>query len=394
MPNRQVITEFLATISPSYNVQQWQSVAGDIGNKLNVILGKTIFSGTNERIKELEKQLDILIQKRDTISKSIRQTSNQRESLLTQIEEIDKDTSLSDEEKTQRKAPLQEQLKNVEELLSKQRAAQKNVVDEINKTSTTIDSTNTKLANFGGSLSKSVLYIAGFVTAVKAAWEAAQQIAEEASEISNRFISQGSIFVDTDIRDIMARFGISSEQAQSMSAASKALGIDLSDYSRLTAGQRQAFDELMSHYQEGIDSIDDEKLQKFNESVQEYQLTVVQFQMDLQLALQKILTESDAVPELLDTIGDAMESITKIISSDAFQTAADIILGIINGILEFATAPLNFLGSLFGGGSSSTTTTTNNTTNNNNFNINTSGGISSQQLALDLSMQLQNATTP
>ena len=394
MPSRQVITEFLATISPSYNIQQWQSAAGDIGNKLNVILGKTIFSGTNERIKELEKQLDILIQKRDAISKSIRQTSKQRESLLTQIEEIDKDTSLSDEEKTQRKAPLQEQLKNVEELLSKQRAAQKNVVDEINKTSATIDSTNTKLANFGGGLSKSVLYIAGFVMAVKKAWEAAQQIAEEASEISNRFISQSSIFVDTDIRDMMAKFGISSEQAQAMSAASEALGIDLSDYSKLTAAQRRAFDELMSHYQQGIDSIDDEKLQRFNESVQEYQLTVVEFQMDLQLAVQKILTESSAVPELLDNIGDFMESITNIISSDAFQTAADIILGIINGILEFATAPLNFIGNLFGGGSSNTSTTTNNTTNNNNFNINTSGGISSQQLALDLSMQLQNATTP
>ena len=52
-------------------------------------------------------------------------------------------------------------------------------------------------------------------------------------------------------------------------------------------------------------------------------------------------------------------------------------------------------GGLFGGGNSrsSSSTTNNNTTNNNNVTVN-ANGVSGQQLALDLSMQLQNATTP
>ena len=395
MPKKQVITEFLATISPSYNVQQWQRASSDIGNKINTVLGKVVLRGVDDQIKQLQQKLDQLTQKRDLISRSIRQSNQQRDSLLTQIADIDKDDKLSEEEKAERKAPLQSQLKNVEDILKKQRGAQESIVSQIGDTSSALDATNTKLGNFSSGLSKGSGYLAAFIAAVKIAWEAAQKIADEAAEFSNQFVSQGSIFVNTDIRDMMSKFGISSEQAQSMNAASSALGIDLTDYSKLTAGQRQAFDELMQHYQQGLDSIDDHKLERFNDAVQEYQMTVVEFQMDLQLAFQKILAESDALPQLLETIGDILGTITDIVSSDAFQTAADIILGIINGILEFVSVPLNFIGWLFGGGGDdSSSSTTNNTTNNNNITVNNANGVSGQQLALDLSMQLQNATTP
>ena len=394
MPKKQVITEFLATISPSYNISQWESAGNNIGNKLNTVLGKVFLQGTNRQIQELEKRFEQLTKKRDLLARSIQKTSSERDSLLSQISAIDRDEKLSDEEKAERKLPLQDKLGNVESILSKQRNAQKGVLGELSETSTALDNANLKVANFGKGLTQSAGYMAIFVQAVKAAWEAAQKIAEEAVEFSNQFISQSSMFVDEDIRDLMAKFGISSEQAQSMNYASNALGIDLEEYSKLTEGQRKLFAELMQEYQEGLDSIDDQKLQRFNESVQEYQETTTKFQMKLQLSLYKILAESDAVPELLDTIGETLESITNIISSDAFQTAADIILGIINGILEFATAPLNFIGSLFGGNDSGSSSTTNNNSTTNNININNNNKISGQELALQLSMQLQNATTP
>ena len=394
MPKKQVITEFLATISPSYNISQWESAGNNIGNKLNTVLGKVFLQGTKRQIKELEKRFEQLNKKRDLMKKKKKKTSSERDSLLSQISAIDRDKKLSDEEKAERKLPLQDKLGNVESILSKQRNAQKGVLGELSETSTALDNANLKVANFGKGLTQSAGYMAIFVQAVKAAWEAAQKIAEEAVEFSNQFISQSSMFVDEDIRDLMAKFGISSEQAQSMNYASNALGIDLEDYSKLTEGQRKLFAELMQEYQEGLDSIDDQKLQRFNESVQEYQETTTKFQMKLQLSLYKILAESDAVPELLDTIGETLESITNIISSDAFQTAADIILGIINGILEFATAPLNFIGSLFGGNDSGSSSTTNNNSTTNNININNNNKISGQELALQLSMQLQNATTP
>lgn len=395
MPKRQVIQEYLATISPSYNLQQWERTGNEIGGKLQTILGKTLFKGTNEQIQQIEKRIDQLTRKRDLISRSIQQSSQQRDSLLDKIRGIEDNEKLSDDEKAQQTAPLREELAKVEDVLKKQRTAQKGVVSELNTEQQALSAANGKLSGWSAGISKASAYLAIFITAVKVAWEAFQKLAEDAAEFSNKYVSQNSIFVDTDVRDMMARFGIGNEQAQSMLAASEGLGIDLSDYSRLTQAQRQAFDELMQHYQQGLDSIDPDKLDRFNSVVQEYQLTQLKFEMDMQLIWQKMLAESDALPQMLETVSDVLGTITDILGSDAFQTGAEILFGIINGILEFASAPLKLFGGLFGGGGSSksSSTTNNNTTNNNNVTVN-ANGVSGQQLALDLSMQLQNATTP
>ena len=394
MPKRQVIQEYLATISPSYNIQQWEHTGNEIGGKLQTILGRTLFKGTNEQIQQIEKRIDQLTRKRDLISRSIQQSSQQRDSILSKIQGIEGNEKLSDEEKAQQTAPLREELSKVEKVLGKQREAQKGVVSELNAEQQALSAANGKLSGWTSGISKASGYLAAFVTAVKVAWEAFQKLAEDASEFSNKYVSQNSIFVNTDVRDMMARFGIGNEQAQSMLAASEGLGIDLSDYSRLTQGQREAFDELMRHYQQGLDSIDPDKLDRFNSVVQEYQLAQLKFEMDMQLIWQKMLAESDALPQMLETVSEVLGTITDILGSDAFQTGAEILFGIINGILEFASAPLKLFGGLFGGGSSSSSSTTNNnTTNNNNVTVN-AAGISGQQLALDLSMQLQNATTP
>lgn len=394
MPKRQVIQEYLATISPSYNIQQWERTGNEIGGKLQTILGRTLFKGTNEQIEQLKKRMEELARKRDTIARAIQQTSQRRDSILSQIQEIEGDTKLSQTQKDEKLAPLKKELADVENLLKKQRDAMKSIISELNTTKSSLSGAMEKIFGFGKNVQQASVILAAFITAVKVAWEAFQKLAEDASEFSNKYVSQNSIFVNTDVRDMMARFGIGNEQAQSMLAASEGLGIDLSDYSRLTQGQREAFDELMRHYQQGLDNIDPDKLDRFNSVVQEYQLTQLKFEMDMQLIWQKMLAESDALPQMLETVSDVLGTITDILGSDAFQTGAEILFGIISGILEFASAPLKLFGGLFGGGSSSSSSTTNNnTTNNNNVTVNASG-VSGQQLALDLSMQLQNATTP
>ena len=257
-----------------------------------------------------------------------------------------------------------------------------------------LDEANGKLSKASKGLSTASIFLGVFVASVKTASNAAKELSNAMSEVSNRYITNESIFFNEDIRDIMAKFGIDSSTAQAMQAAMDALNIDIEDFAKLPEGTRKAFDDLMKHYQDGINSLDTNKLDRFNEVVQQYQLRKVKFEMDLQLIYMKLLTQSDALPNLLETIGNALDSITTILDSDAFQVGFEILSGLINGILEFATAPLNLIGKLFGEGNSSNVVNNNNTANTNTFNINGNYGTSSKQLAMDIAMQLQNVTTP
>jgi hypothetical protein len=195
------------------------------------------------------------------------------------------------------------------------------------------------------------------------------------------------MFVNTDTRDVMGKFGVNAKTAQSLTAVSSQLNIDLSDYSKLTYGQRKAFSDLMQHYQAGLDSIDTAKLDKFNKATQEYQLMQAKFNLDLKLSITKMLSESEGASKVLETITGSMEDISKILSSDGVAKGFDFFMGAINGILKFVTTPLNWLGNMFGGSSSTTTnkTATVNTT------INSYGGTSPEQLAIDIGMQVQGA---
>lgn len=391
---RKVITEYLATISPSYNKQQWDSAASKMGDTLQSTIGKQFLTGADKQIKELEKKLNVLKQKRDLISKSIASTSQSRDSVFEEMKSVKDSTQLSDEEKQSRLSELQKQYDGLSEILSKQRKAQGDTIQSINSTSSKLEGLNGKVGDYGGKISKASGYLAAFSTAVNLASEAAEYFVNKATESSNKFVSSNSIFFDEGIRDLQAKYGISNTQAQSMSASMDALGIDVSDFAKLPEGTRKAFDELMQHYQDGLNSIDPDKLDRFNDATQEFQLMQAKFQMDVQLAWTKLLANSDALPDLLETLGNALEGITDILGSEAFQVGGDILIGVINGILEFVTTPLNLLGKVLKGGSDNSTTNNNATTNNNNITVNTNSGISGQQLALDISMQLQNVTTP
>lgn len=393
MATRKVITEYLASISPSYNKAEWDRASSSIGNTINNVLSRTILKGSDEQFKNLEKRLDDLQKKRDLIQRTIARTNLERDKISQQIENIQSNNELTDAQKEEKLAPLKERYNKTSDLLAKQRKAQEGVIGDITDVEDSIKKVNKDIDVWGTRVAKGSVFLGLFSTAVQQAWEAAQDFADNMSETSNKFVSSSSIFFDTQIRDIQAKYGVSNTQAQAMSAAMDALGIDISDFAKLPEGTRNAYNELMRHYQEGIESIDTEKLDRFNKSTQEYQLAKVKFEMDLQLIWSKFLAESDALPELLETISDGMESLTNILGSDAFQTGAEILFGIINGILEFVTTPLNWIGSLFGE-SSNNTTNNNSTTNNNNINVTTSGGISSNQLALDIALQLQNVTTP
>jgi hypothetical protein len=354
MPNSRFIDEYLVSVKPSFDKSAWSAASGNISEMLN-----NAFSGPQKEASKLQEEL-----------KNKLQANAER---MAKIKARLSEEGVGDEEK----ASLNEELKTLK--------------TDSQQLSTALQQSQKSSSAFSSGLTKGAGYLAAFTMAVSIAKEAALKLADAATEVSNKFISQSSIFVDTDVRDIMGKFGVNSTTAQAISESAGLLDIDLSDYSKLTQGQRKAFADLMQYYQDRIDQIDLQKLEQFNEATQEYQLMVAKFQMDLKLSVMEMLAESGALPELLETLSTFMGTITDILSSEAFKTGADIVIGIINGILKFVTAPFNFFGKLFSGGSD----TTNNTSNTVNVNttVNSSGGVDTEQLALDIGMQVQNALT-
>lgn len=193
----------------------------------------------------------------------------------------------------------------------------------------------------------------------------AMEILEKSTEMSNKFVSGNSMFVDTATRDKMLKFGVSSTTAQSIIETESLMGIDASDYALLTEGQRELFDRLMQHYEEGLENIDPQKLEEFNEAMQEYQLRFAEFKMDLKLGVLELFAESDALKDLGDTVMDFLESLTDLLSSPLVKFGFDSFIKFLDTIISILSVPFKLIGGI-GGGNTTTTTTNNynNTTNN------------------------------
>ena len=202
------------------------------------------------------------------------------------------------------------------------------------------------------------------VEVFKQAYAKAKEILDSASEFSRSFVSGSSAFVDTDVRDYMLRFGVGSKQAQSIIAAEEALGIDASDYALLTQGQREAFDQLMQHYQEGLDNLDTEKLEEYNQVMQEYQLKMAEFNMDIKLAFMNLLVNSEPLKRLGTTVTDFLNSVVNILSSDIAQAAFDGFITFLNTLIDVLGLPIRLLGGIMNKCSTNTRNETNYTYNN------------------------------
>ena len=348
------IDEYLAVVKPSFDGNAWKQVSGQIQTTLSKPFD-FISKKSNKNLQEAQEKLKSLDKARLTALDNVRVGDTESEKLF---EQADKE--------------YEDQQKKVAELTKKY---EESVVAQ---------------KEFANKTIKAGAYLALLSVAVNKAKDAALEMAEAATDISNKFLSQSSMFVDTETRGVMAKFGVNAKTAQVISAAADELDIDLADYSKLTYGQRKAFNELMNYYQEGINNIDPEKLERFNKATQQYQLDRAKFNIKLKTSLSELVAESDGATEVLSTISNAMESISNILSSDAVKTGYNFVMDIINGILKFVTTPLNWLGNMFGSGNTNNTTTNTVTT---NTTVNTSGGVNAEQLAVDIGLQVQNAMT-
>lgn len=212
----------------------------------------------------------------------------------------------------------------------------------------------------------------------------AQKLLDKASDISNEFVTGSSIFVNEDVKEKMLTFGVGTTQAQSIVAAEEALGISAEDYGTLFPGQRKAFDELMNYYQEGLESLDPEKLEAFNDTMQEFQLSVQKFKMDAKIEIMRLFSESDAFKDFVNTFQGFLKDVINILSSDTARFVFDTFVSFLKNIIEILSIPLK----LFGGGGS---TTTHNTTNNYN---NTTNNYSSTSTSGTNPLYIQQARNP
>ena len=360
--------EYLMVVKPVIDVDAWKTASGNISDFLSKPSNKS-FNKLGKKLTSSQEQLLDAIRNRESLVSKLRGINDKL-----------KQPGISKDE--------EQKLLNGKKILKNKLNSNKKLIQERKVELDQLRQKSEKVKAFQGRITKASTYLGGFTTAVQVAKESLLKVANASTKVSNKFVSQSSVFVDSDIRNLMGRFGVDTKTAQGLSSASEALNIDLSDYSKLTSGQRKAFSELMNHYQAGINSIDTEKLDKFNESTQRYQLMRAKFDMDMQLNMNKLLANSPAVSRIMDTLNDGMEGISNLLGSPAVQKGFNLIMDLLNGILKFVTTPLNWLGKALGG-NSSTVNNTKTATVSNVYNVN--GGLNTEQLAIDIGLQLQSA---
>lgn len=404
------INEYVAYITPEIDVNQWKAVSskieGVLGSGLNAVTG--LF---NKKLQKAREELDKL-QKEQASAKAklleITQIRQQKEDVSTQLSRIrsidvstekgkEKYRELGGEKEEDRLSKLLSKLtgkyeqlggKDKELELSEKTAKGAKAMEVL---SNTINGLSTKNAALAKGVAVAAGTLALFVTAVIAAYKAANKFADAAVDISNKFVSGSTIRPDTDVRDVMIRYGVDTNRAQAMTATSETLGLDLDDYSKWTSGARKAFKELTNYYEDEINKIDPDKLKRFNEATQEYQLLQAKFQIKLRTSLIKLVSESDVLPKLLDTLSDSMELLTDILSSPAVQVGVETILELINAILSFVNQLGKGINWLLGGSSSNNTTNTTNTTNKNTTITINASSSDTTQLARQIGAQLQSS---
>jgi len=231
------------------------------------------------------------------------------------------------------------------------------------------------------------------ITLFKKSNEYVEKIAEYTGEQSNKFISDSSLFVDNQVRDTMAKFGLNSVQAQALNKAMDVTGIDTNDFGRLTSGQRELLTSLTQQYEDAINSIDPQKLEEFNKAGQQYQAIIAESTIRTEVATQQFMAESESMAKATRKMAEFRkqwtETIEAILENPIVNFVVDTVVEFFSTIVEFGTRLLEIVEGLnrffsFGGGTTNNdnSTTTSNTTN--NWYITGQGGAQTQQ-------QLQHA---
>ena len=242
------------------------------------------------------------------------------------------------------------------------------MVKDLSKNMTTVaDKSNI----FNMSMLKTVGNMATIVTAFKTIYDIMNTIVTKASDFSNKMITASSAFINKDVRNLMARFGVSGQTATGIQAVTGLMGISVGDLKLMTPRQMELFSKLMSEWNKGMSSINPSAMEKYNKVLQNFQSEMASAKLELQIQLYKMLVS--ITPEL-EQAGNAIislfKSLTKILQHPALKYSIKILstaLESLGDAIESLFAIIGY-GWLWGGDddveNSKASTSTNYTTNN------------------------------
>lgn len=244
--------------------------------------------------------------------------------------------------------------------------------------------------NWDGAVGKTLKGISANAKGLKASFEpllvvldltkeSLMAIYDISSDISNQFVTMQSMFVDKDIRSLMAITGVGAAEAQGIKRAEELTGLNIQELPYATPAQQKLFTEFVQSYTEGLASLNQGDLETFNQTTQDFQKTIAEAKLQLQLTFMKsIIALGPELESLFGSVTKAVESFTNLVDGGGFQKAAQLFVSIIEGIVDVLTLPVNVASGIkdffegmsgsFGGGSTV-----------NNINVNSNASFNGNQ---------------
>lgn len=371
-----ILGSYLYELKPYINTSDWRKASGEIDKALKS--SKISYDEWSNKKKEYDatvKEAERVKSQLEIVKQQIKNTTDEAElAVLRRLR-----GAAPDEE--HERTGLEGDLRTLIEKLNLQKAdlmSSSQMVEMPSK----LSKISGGLSKFASSMTAAYGSAMAFVETMKKAINSSLELANKAAGMANKLNAFGG-FGSMSTRDVMARYGISATQANAMTAALNQMGLSESDIGRMTERQRKVYDNLIQHFQDGINRIDSRKLDEYYKTMEEFQLAQAQWKMDLQNTVLKIFAESDSFKKLTGSLANFFEKSIQFLESPVVQWFFDVFINFLSSLVDFASW---FLG-LVGVGGNQNNTTNNNNNSRNNYYIYGSDYANNNELARSIALE-------
>ena len=246
---------------------------------------------------------------------------------------------------------------------------------------------------FSEASSNSVSGLLKFWTGLTAAYGVVQTFVDKVGDAIDNFSNYSNqlnplgAFGSQSQRDLMSRYGMTGTQALGFKNVLDALGMSESDLGKMTSEQREVFNSLTDFWNETIGNLDPDALERYTETMSEYQEIQAKYHMGLQAVVLKLVSESPKFNELIGKVENLMDETLNFLGSPLVQAVFDGLIDFLTSVVSILEKAMKLANALSGGGfGGSTINNTSNTTNTNNtFNMYGSDFRSNDELARQIS---------
>lgn len=374
-----IVESYLYELKPYVNTSAWRKASGDIDKALkSSSITYDEFAGKKNQYLETVKRMQQVQDQLKQVDKLISKASGDE---LARLNKFKGFRSYTDEDGVRIRG---EGLLGEFDELEQSAATQKIDLETSSQNISGKSKFAASLAKFSGSITQAAGKVTAFIGAMQKGIETALELADKASQMANKLNTSGG-FMNMGTRDTMARYGVDAVTANAMTSALAQMGLSETDLGRMTEKQREVYDELINHFQSGIDKIDSGKLEEFYETMDEFQLAQAKWKMDLQNSILKLFAESDSFKKLTGSLEKFFDATINFLESPLVQWFFDTFIEFLTAIVDFASWFLNIFNP---GGSSSTTNNNNNSKN--TYYIYGSDYASNDELARKIALETQS----